>query len=137
MSTDQYGLRLDVDHSIRRVPITAADDASAILTREIGAPLLDHAMIPGRFVLSVGDDSLHTAPINALATLIAQWLGLIDQRYHGTAMLTFYDNTRVAGIAEHQLTVIETIARRFATDIAAPNDGPLRLSLRTVILPGA
>lgn len=136
MGTDQYGLRLGVDHSIRRVPIASADDTSAILTREIGALLLDHAMIPGRFVLSVGDDSLHTAPVNALATLIAQWLGLIDQRYHGTAMLTFYDDTRVAGIAEHQLAVIETIARRFAIDIAAPLHRPLRLALRTVILPG-
>lgn len=135
MSTDQYGLRLGVDHSIRRVPI-AADDASAILAHEIGAPLLDHALLPGRFVLSVGDDSLHTAPINALATLIAQWLGLIDQRYHGTAMLTFYNDTRVAGIAEHQLAVIETIARRFASAISAPHDRPLRLALRTVILPG-
>lgn len=137
MSTGHYGLRLGVDHSIHRIRIAATDDTSAILTREIGAPLLDHAMIPGRFVLSVGDDSLHTAPINALATLIAQWLGLIDQRYHGTAMLTFYDDTRVTGIAEHQLAVIETIARRFATDIGAPDYRPLRLALRTVILPGA
>lgn len=136
MSNDQYGLRLGVDHSIHRVPIAAADDASAILTREIGTPLLDHAMLPGRFVLSVGDDSLHTAPVNAIATLIAQWLGLIDQRYHGTAMLTFYDHTGVAGIAEHHLTVIETIAHRFATDIAVPGNRPLRLALRTVILPG-
>ncbi|QYN41021.1 DUF3846 domain-containing protein (plasmid) [Pseudonocardia sp. DSM 110487] len=85
------GLKITPDGEVDDVELPAANTTKG-LHRAIGCQRVDVVRLTTRVDMWIDEEGLDTAPANQPATAVAQAFGWVWQSYHGTVVITEFDD---------------------------------------------